>query len=101
MPRVSIPWRIFLGLEGIAFVASQTYFYFSSGVGPFLFMTQLFLLLPGSYLVGWRVEHLLWASRASLRFIGVVEILASIAVNALLWWVLTNVLSRLRRRVAL
>jgi hypothetical protein len=101
MLRVSIPWRVFLGLEGVAFVASQTYFYFSSGVGPFLFMTQLFLLLPGSYLVGWRVEHILWASTASLGLIALVEVLASIAVNALLWWVLTSVLGRLRRRVAI
>ena len=101
MRCVSTPWRIFLGLEACAFVASQTYFYFSSGVGPFLFMTQLFLLLPGSYLVGWQVEHLFWASRASLRFIAVVEVLASISVNALLWWAVTSVLGRLRRCVAL
>jgi hypothetical protein len=101
MPRVSIPWRVFLGIQVTAIVASQTYFYFSSGIGPFLFMTQLILLLPGSYLVGWRIEHMLWDSGASLRFIGVAEDLASVAVNAFLLWSALSVLRRFRRRATL
>jgi hypothetical protein len=101
MPRVSIPWRIFIGIEAAALVASQAYGHFTSWVGPFLFMTQLVLLLPGSQLVGWRVEHALWGTGATLKFIWILEVLASVATNALIWWAVTSLFARARRRAAL
>jgi hypothetical protein len=101
MSRVSIAWRVFIGLEATALVASQAYSYFTSWFGPFLFTTQLLLLLPGSQLVGWRIERALWGSGVSLRSIGLLEDLASVAANALIWWAVTSLFARVRRRAAL
>src|SRR5262252_5986773 len=101
MKRITLVWRIFLLLEAIAVVASLTAGHFRSELGPFLWFVGFFLLQPGLFLAGPLVEHTLWMTSASLTEIGIAEILASIAVNALVVWGCILVVRQLRRRVAL
>ena len=99
--RISPVWRLFLLLESIALVAAATYGLILSQLGPFLWTVQLVLLLPGSLLAGPVVEHSLWQTGVGLRTIGILEVLSSAAVNAVLLWAGLFVVRQVRRGSAL
>ena len=102
MSRISLVWRVFLVLEATALVAAATYgLFLTSQIGQLLWTVQLVLLLPGSLLAGPVVERLLWPTSVGLRMIGFLEILGSVAVNAVLVWAVLFALRKSRRGSAL
>ena len=89
MHRVSLGWKIFIAIQSVALIAMllcRVFLY--SPAGPALWATQFFLLLPGDCWPAAWIEHLLWSSGLSVTAIGIIEIVAAIAANALCWWLL-------------
>ena len=101
MWRMTIGWRIFLVLEALALVASLTYGYFQTEMGPFLWAVQLVFLMPGSLLAGPLVENALWSTGIGLVSLGLLATAASIGINAVVWWAMLLVVAKVRHRAAL
>jgi hypothetical protein len=64
-------------------------------VGKTLWILQFFLLMPGSITIAPVLEKALWSTGLSLRLMGVLELVASVAVNAVIWFLLLQIVRRL------
>ena len=98
MRHLSAPWLCFTLVEGFA-VASWLLWpmFASSQLGSFLWGSQLVLLMPGSIASGELVESVLWRTGISLFTMSTLILILSVAVNALLFWLVMHVLARLRK----
>jgi len=89
--KITLGWCVFIVLEMIAVISAFTWELTTSVLGRVLWMAQFFLLMPGSILVGRLVETTLWTSELSLRSLGILKLTGSIAVNAVVWFLLLRV----------
>ena len=99
--KITLGWLPFVVLETIALVSAFTWELTASALGPVLWRAQLYLLMPGSILVGRLIEKFLWNTGLSLRTRGMMELIGSIAVNAIIWLLLLQIVRGLRRLCAL
>jgi hypothetical protein len=98
MRRISAPWLCFALVELYAVAGWFLWPLFtSSQFGPFLWGSQLILLMPGSIVAGELVEGLAWG-RISLLTMGILIPLWSVGLNALLFWIALRILARFRLR---
>src|SRR6266704_3263377 len=68
--KITLGWLPFVVLETIALVSAFTWELTASALGPVLWRAQLYLLMPGSILVGRFIEKFLWNTGLSLRIRG-------------------------------
>src|SRR5215813_12573508 len=101
MFRFTWPWRIFMALQAFAICANVSYAYFQSKLGPFLWAIAFILLLPGSLLTSWVIEHTLWHSELRATTVYNIELFAAVAGNAVLWALGIWVTRIVRRRGAI
>ena len=99
--KITLGWLVFIILETIAVVSAFTWDLTTSHLRSVLWLAQFFLLMPGSILVGLLIEKFLWNTGLSLRTLGIMELIGSIAVNAIVWLLLLQIVRRLRRHYAL
>jgi hypothetical protein len=99
--KITLGWLVFIILEMIAVVSAFTWELTTSALRPVLWLAQFFLLMPGRILVGLLIEKFLWNTGLSLRMLGIMELIGSIAVNAIVWLLLLQIVRRLRRHYAL
>jgi hypothetical protein len=95
--KITLGWLVFIILETIAVVSAFTWQLTTSALGPVLWLAQFLLLMPGSILVGLLIQKFLWNTGLSLRTLGIMELIGSIAVNAIVWLLLLQIVRRLRR----
>jgi hypothetical protein len=95
--KITLGWCVFIILEMIAVISAFTWELTTSALGRVLWLAQFFLLMPGSILVGRLVERTLWTSELSLRSLGILKLTGSIAVNAVVWFLLLQLVRRFRR----
>ena len=95
--KITLGWCVFIMLETIAVISAFTWELTTSALGPVLWLAQFILLMPGSILVGRLVERTLWTSELSLRSLGILKLIVSIAVNAVVWFLLLQLVRRFRR----
>jgi Kef-type K+ transport system membrane component KefB len=102
MSKISKGWWAFIVIEIVAVISCLTWQFFTTPfLGKALWIAQFFLLMPGSITIAPVVEKALWNTGLSLTAIGVAEIVASVVTNAVLWFLLLEIVRRLRRRDAL
>ena len=70
-------------------------------VGEALWVLQFVLLLPGSLLAVAITEGPLWNTGLSLQSLAILDLIASIGFNAVLWWFLLKLLDSVRKITAL
>ncbi|PYK10158.1 MAG: hypothetical protein DME61_04120 [Verrucomicrobia bacterium] len=101
MPKISVDWWVFIVIEAVAVISCCTWELFTSGIGKALWIAEFFLLMPGSITVAPLVEKALWSTGLSLRTIGIAEIASSVATNAVVWFLVLQIIRRFRRTHAL
>jgi hypothetical protein len=95
MSKVSLGWRIFIGIETVAVVSWFGWeLVTASKLGEAMWVAQLILLMPGNITATPVIEHLLWNSSLSLTAIGLAELVGSLVVNAVLWFLLLSMIRR-------
>jgi hypothetical protein len=95
--KITLGWCVFIILETIAVISAFTWELTTSALRPVLCLAQFFLLMPGSILVRRLLERTLWTSELSLRSLGILMLISSIAVNAVVWFLLLQLVRRFRR----
>ena len=95
--KITLGWCVFIILETIAVISAFTWELTTSALRSVLWLAQFFLLMPGGILVGRLVERTLWTSELSLRSLGILKLIGSIAVNAVVWFLLLQLVRRFRR----
>ena len=96
--KITLGWLVFIILETIAVVSAFTWELTTSPLRSVLWLAQFFLLMPGSILVGLLVKKFLSDTGLSLMTLGIMELIGSIAVNAIIWFLLLQVARPLRQQ---
>ena len=99
--KITLGWLVFIILETIAVVSAFTWELTTSTLRSVLWLAQFFLFMPGNILVGLVIEKFLWNTGLSLRAFAIMDLIGSIAVNAIVWLLLLQIVRRLRRHHAL
>jgi hypothetical protein len=94
--KIAFAWWVFIFLETLAVISAFTWEVAPALIGPALWVTQFFLLMPGSLLAAPIVEKALWMRGPSLLTIGFVEIAASVTTNAVVWFLCLQIIRRFR-----
>jgi hypothetical protein len=94
--KITFAWWAFLFLETLAVISAFTWELAPAAVAPAMWVTQFSLLMPGSLLVAPIVEKALWMRGPSLLTVGIAEIAASVATNAVVWFLCLQIIRRFR-----
>jgi hypothetical protein len=101
MHRVSHPWRWFFAVEGFALLAGLASGLLDSQLGPALWTISFVLLMPGHYIAGAPVEHVLWGSEIGLRAIYVAAAISSVVANGILFAIILTLVRKVRKHGAI
>jgi hypothetical protein len=94
-------WLIFVALQAVGEACIWTAGHFLSALGPVLWTSGLFLLLPGDLVGSLIVEKLLWNSRFSILQLNILTVPVELAINAAVWFLCAKFYIYLRKgRVA-
>ena len=96
--KITPGWLVFIILETIAVVGAFTWELTTSALRSVLWLAQFFLLMPGSILVGLLVKKFPSNTGLSLMTLGIIELIGSIVVNAIIWFLLLQIVRRLRQQ---
>jgi hypothetical protein len=70
-----------------------------SAMGVPMWGTALILLFPGNFLGGWLVPSVFWQHGLSLTTIGLLSLVAALAINAIIWLAATKAVGLASRRL--
>jgi len=68
-------------------------------IGVPMWGTALILLFPGNFLAGWLIQSLFWQRGLSLTVIGLLSLVAALAINTILWLSVTKAVRAIHRRL--
>ena len=80
----------FFAVQVIGLTCTLLWQHVSSSMGMAMWGTSILLLFPGNFLGSWAVERLFWRSHVPLLGSDLLTIVAVVAANAILWFVVVK-----------
>ena len=71
-----------------------------SGVGPWLWLASVILLLPGDLIATWMIEKFLWTSGLTPLQLQILKTVFEVALNVVVWVLVSKQWIRIRARLS-